>query len=129
MGTVFYLMALSWFIGAPFVAAIFGLHALIVRVWRIGRYNVFYWIDLTALPDVVLLWCILTMYHGDGKSLSNLWTEMPLSCITWCALFAVRCALVLCGVKWSNKTHAIVGLVLALAAAVAIHLLVPPLPE
>ena len=129
MGTVVYLMTLSWFIGAPFVAAIFGLHALIVRMWHVGRYNVFHWMDLMALPVVVLLWAVLTVYHGDGKSLSNLWTEMPLSCITWCALFAVRCALVLCGVKWSNRTHAIVGLVLALAAAVAIQFLVPPLPE
>ena len=129
MGTVFCLMTLSWFIGAPFVAAIFGLHALIVRVWHVGRYKVFHWIDLTALPVVVLLWCVETMCHGEGKSLSNLWTEMPLSCIIWCALFAVRCALVLCGVKWSDRTHAIVGLVLALAAAVAIHFLVPPLPE
>ena len=129
MGTVFYLMTLGWFIGTPFVVAIFGLHALIVRMWHVGRYNVFHWIDLLALPIVVLLWCIVTMYQGDGKSLSNLWTEMPLSCITWCALFSARCALVLCGVKWSNRAHAIVGLALALVATVAIHILVSPLPE
>lgn len=129
MGPVFCLMTLSWFIGAPFVAAIFGLHALIVRVRHVGCYNVFHWIDLLALPIVVLLWCIVTMCHGDGKSLSNLWTEMPLSCLVWCAMFAVRCALVLFGVRGSNRTHAIVGFALALAAAVAIQFLVPPLPE
>ena len=129
MGRVFYLMTLGWLIGAPFVAAIFGLYAFIVRMRHVGRYNVFHWIDLLALPIVVLLWCIVTMYHGDGKSLSNLWTEMPLSCLAWCALFAVRCVLVLFGVRWSNRTHAIVGLALALAAAVAIQSLVPPLPE
>ena len=129
MGTVFYLMTLGWFIGAPFVAAILGLHALIVRVRHVGRYNVFHWIDLLALPVVVLLWCVVTMYHGDGKSLSNLWTEMPLSCLAWCALFAVRCALVLVGVRWPNRTHAIVGLALALVSAVAISVLVPSLPE
>ena len=46
MGPAFCLMTLSWFIGAPFVVAIFGLYAFIVRMWHVGRYNVFHWIDL-----------------------------------------------------------------------------------
>ena len=129
METVLGLMVVSWVIGTPFVAAIFGIHAVFVRVWHIGRYNVFHWVDIVALPTVVFSYCIMAMYHSAGKTLSNLWAEMPLSCMTWCALFAVRCVMVLCGAKWSNRTYAIVGLALALAATVAIHFLTPPLPE
>ena len=54
---------------------------------------------------------------------------LPLSCLVWCAMFAVRCALVLFGVRWTSRTHAIVGLALALVAAGAISFLVPPMPE
>ena len=116
-------------LSASVIAVIYGAHSLIVRTFRTGRYNVFHWIDLLAVPAVVVMYCIVCTYCSGGKSLSNLWTEMPSSCLAWCAMFAVRCVLVLFGVRWSNRTHAIVGLALALVAAIAIQFLVPPLPE
>ena len=123
------LMLAGCVLSVPVIAVIYGAHSLIARAFRTGRYNVFHWIDLLAVPAVVAVYCFVGICHSGGKSLSNLWTEMPLSCFTWCALFAVRCVLVLFGVRWSNRTHAIVGLALALVAVGAVSFLVPPLPE